>query len=291
MILALCALSLTATLLWADTANNPYTHVVTTRFPRWIAAHRGGEFSNFRQGTIPQFLRAIHDGANVLEMDVRLTKDGIAIIHHNASLGKLNSCSGKVSDYTLSELRGRCQMADQALKGEFIPTLEEVLSTVHGDAVVNLEAKTFDSIGPMLQLVAKHHAYNWVYISAYPDFYAAIRQYERQYALSQQIMVEYNPAGSQQLLEEGLRLKDINIIAMQLHPKTLTCKNVRAIHETGLRASANSWPYVGFNERMASGCSEIFRRGIDIARTNNVPSCKVQKVVSQHAAQNDCESG
>lgn len=263
-----------------------------SRLSQWVAAHRGGEFTGIRQGTLPQFQHAIQEGANVIEMDIRLTKDGIPVIHHNAHLGKPSSCSGRVTDYTLSELMGPCQTATQSERGEFIPTLEAVLALVDGQAVVNLEPKTAEAIGPVLQLIAKRNAYEWSYLSAYPDIYKAIRAYESDHAFKRRVSVAYNPAGNQKALHEALGLNDQNMVSVQLHyPVTLTCKNVRAVHEKGLKVSANSWPFVGFNERLSSGCSSLFQFGVDIALTNNVQSCELHKSRWLHNPVRYCEAG
>ena len=100
-----------------------------------IYAHRGGAALR-PENTIAAFDHGIACGADGLEFDVHLSKDGVVVIHHDDTLERTTSGRGRVADYTADELRSvdaGCHFADRhgahPFRGQEIsvPTLREVL--------------------------------------------------------------------------------------------------------------------------------------------------------------------
>lgn len=105
-----------------------------------IIAHRGA--SAFApENTLAAFKRAIADGAEGVEFDVRLSADGAAVVFHDADLRRTAGRAEKVSDLTLDELRAidagswfnRAfpDRADKSFAGEKIPSLREALDLLN----------------------------------------------------------------------------------------------------------------------------------------------------------------
>lgn len=69
-----------------------------------VVAHRGSSY-DLPEHTEEAFVRAIEDGADALECDVRLTSDGHLICHHDPVLDRTSSGRGRLSDRTLAQLR------------------------------------------------------------------------------------------------------------------------------------------------------------------------------------------
>jgi len=86
-----------------------------------IVAHRGASAYE-PENTIRSFDNAFQLGADFVELDVRLSKDGSLVVIHDEAVDRTTNGSGLVRDLTLSELK-----LFDAGKGEKIPTLEEVL--------------------------------------------------------------------------------------------------------------------------------------------------------------------
>jgi glycerophosphoryl diester phosphodiesterase len=73
-----------------------------------IHAHRGGTVSNGKPTYSEETLQAYkHAAANgfVLEVDAKLTRDGVPVAVHDATLDRTTTCSGEVRAYTLTRLR------------------------------------------------------------------------------------------------------------------------------------------------------------------------------------------
>jgi glycerophosphoryl diester phosphodiesterase len=68
-----------------------------------VFAHRGGADA-LPEHTLAAYLRALDEGADGVECDVRLTRDGRLVCVHDRRLGRTNNGSGLVSAKTLAEL-------------------------------------------------------------------------------------------------------------------------------------------------------------------------------------------
>ena len=68
-----------------------------------VIAHRGSSAA-LPEHTIGAYLRAIDEGADGLECDVRLTRDGHLVCIHDGKLDRVSNGTGKVSLRTLAEL-------------------------------------------------------------------------------------------------------------------------------------------------------------------------------------------
>ena len=110
--------------------------------------HRGHELGP--ENTVESFLQAIDCGAEMLELDVWLSGDGVPVVFHDEFL---QSADGRrrISQYTAAALEDLV-LAD----GVKIPTLERVLTEVLPIVPLNIELKFFDlNYRPMVRAVVK----------------------------------------------------------------------------------------------------------------------------------------
>ncbi len=74
-----------------------------------IHAHRGGAIvkgqPTYAENTMPAFRRAARQGF-VLELDVKLTADGVPVVFHDDTLDRVTPCTGLLADHTLAQLGG-----------------------------------------------------------------------------------------------------------------------------------------------------------------------------------------
>ena len=91
--------------------------------PLLAIAHRGAPAgSGTAEGTLAAFRAAITAGADMLEFDVRRTRDGELVVLHDETVDRTTNGSGRVADLTFAEVR-----ALDAGDGERIPTVAELL--------------------------------------------------------------------------------------------------------------------------------------------------------------------
>lgn len=86
-------------------------------------AHRG-EPVGHRENTLPSFAAAVALGADMVEIDLRRTRDGAIVVLHDQTLDRLWGLEASVGDVHLAEVAA---LGDGAVR---IPTLSEVLQAV-----------------------------------------------------------------------------------------------------------------------------------------------------------------
>jgi glycerophosphoryl diester phosphodiesterase len=144
-----------------------------------VIAHAGGEGLG-PANTIIAMQRSMAAGADVNDADVHITKDGVLVAIHDATVDATTNGHGNVSDFTLAEL----QQLDAAWAfagpnndfplrgtGVKIPTIENVLTTFP-HRLTSLEFKVGgDAPKAMCELLTRLGALNDVYMSSSDDAY------------------------------------------------------------------------------------------------------------------------
>ena len=130
-----------------------------------IIAHRGARLSEQGQpideNTIQAFTAALVSGAELLETDLQVTSDGVAVIFHDQDLKRMTGLDKKVSQVSASEI------AQLELEfGGQIPTLEQVLLALP-DSKFNLDFKVADVVQPACQVIEKLNAQNRVLLASF----------------------------------------------------------------------------------------------------------------------------
>jgi len=115
----------------------------------WKVAHRGAS-AELPENTLPAFGRAIELGADVIEADVRLTKDGKPLILHDATLDRTTSGAGPLRALTAAQA-GKLD----AGRGARMPTVQQVLELARGRTRVNLDIKEVEAVEPAAAIVRK----------------------------------------------------------------------------------------------------------------------------------------
>ncbi|MGZ5352234.1 MAG: glycerophosphodiester phosphodiesterase [Actinomycetota bacterium] len=103
-----------------------------------IVAHRGASSSR-PENTLASFEEALRLGARIVELDVRRSSDGVAVVMHDPTVDRTTDGSGAVHELTAERL-GRLN-AGRPERPERVPTLAEVLDLASGRAAVALEIK------------------------------------------------------------------------------------------------------------------------------------------------------
>jgi glycerophosphoryl diester phosphodiesterase len=112
------------------------------KFPL-IVAHRGSSGSA-PENTMAAFRLAIEEGADMIELDVRMTKDFHIVVHHDRDVSRTTNSKGFIWNLTLNQIRmlDAGSWYSSKFKGEQIPTLRQVLEMMPPHMRVNIEAKT-----------------------------------------------------------------------------------------------------------------------------------------------------
>lgn len=132
----------------------------------FIIAHRGAS-ALAPENTFAAFRKAIEDGADGIEFDVRIAKDGVPVVFHDSTLKRIGRKEGRTSSFTAAELQTlnigawfndkNPMRADRSFSGETVPTLEKLFSFLKGyQGRLYLEMKgSLAEISTLAEVVAK----------------------------------------------------------------------------------------------------------------------------------------
>lgn len=104
-----------------------------------ILGHRGCPTRQWSENTIESFRCALGQGADGIEFDLRLSRDGEIVVFHDPNLHRVAGAAYRVDELTAHEL------AEYPLRyGGKIPTLNEVTAQIHAPVWLDMEVKHRD---------------------------------------------------------------------------------------------------------------------------------------------------
>lgn len=161
-----CVLLLLLLLLAGQALARSFEHILH----RWqnpsstdifVVAHRAAFMENRQiilpENSLPAIQYAIALGVDMVELDIRASRDGHFVLIHDATVDRTTNGSGEVAALTLAQLK-KLRLID-AVSGapskHPVPTLEEVYAAVKGRIMVNLDPKlAVSELGRALQIAA-----------------------------------------------------------------------------------------------------------------------------------------
>lgn len=107
-----------------------------------VIAHRGASYYA-PENTMAAFRLAYEMGADMIELDVQLSKDGVPVVIHDADLSTTTSGRGRVADFLFEELRelDAGSWFSPRFSSEKILSLDEALKWAAGKTAINIEIK------------------------------------------------------------------------------------------------------------------------------------------------------
>ena len=131
-----------------------------------VVAHRG-DSAHHPENTFASFDRALAIGADALEFDLRVTRDGVAVVIHDATVDRTTSGTGAVAEMTLADLRaldaGSRFTPDGgathpfARRGLVVPTFAEMLER-YREIPLLIEVKVPEAVAETRRLITEHGA-------------------------------------------------------------------------------------------------------------------------------------
>jgi glycerophosphoryl diester phosphodiesterase len=196
-----------------------------------IFAHRGYTAS-FSENTMSAFIEADKVGADGLELDVQLTKDGEIVVIHDEKVNRTTDGSGYVKDFLFKDIR-KLNAGKKGGKKESIPALNEILDWLQTNHLIcNIELKNdrFPYKGMeerVIQLVQSYGLSDRIIISSF-NHYSVVYSYQ----LAPDI--ETAPLFNERIFMPWVYAQSIK--AKGLHPKytRITDKIIKSTMENGI---------------------------------------------------------
>lgn len=204
-----------------------------------LVAHRG-ESVIAPENTLEAFALAWARGAEAIEGDFHLTKDGEVVCMHDDNTLRTTGVPGKIAEKTLAELR---ELDAGRWKGENwryarIPTLREVLETIPCGGEIFIELK---SVGPIVEAIRKVFGEvpckpEQLTFIAFDEFTAG--EVKRLFPGHKSHWLLGNwrderPRFAPEELAEKVASMGVDGVDIQYHAELLTCDYVEAMHRRG----------------------------------------------------------
>jgi glycerophosphoryl diester phosphodiesterase len=207
----------------------------------WAIAHRGAS-ADRPENTLASFDEALRQGCDALELDLRLSSDGVPVVWHDDTLEKLGDRHRRAAELTADELRNldAGSWFDRRFAGERIPTLDEVLGRYATQTRLLLEIKDEEDgarnralVRATVERVRKHGAEESVFILSFCD---AILAATAESAPRLRRVLNLKPMP---LLGEALQERLSHLAALCVDVRPLTTVFGRAVR----RAGCPLWTY------------------------------------------------
>lgn len=146
-----------------------------------IIGHRGGA-SIGPENTLACFRKGIEAGADMIEIDIHLTKDGEIVICHDQSINRTTNGKGKIREMNFDEIRQyRAIDAQGNITDQQLPSLDEVFQLFTevrakgNPCKLLIEIKRTNNIYQgieelLLQKISDYEAREWVVVQSFNDF-------------------------------------------------------------------------------------------------------------------------
>lgn len=202
----------------------------------FVIAHRGAS-AYFPENTMSAFKAAVDMKADMIELDVLLSKDNIPVVFHDERLDYKTNGSGLVLDHTISEMKklDAGSWFHPKFKNERIATLREILEYSKAKILVNIEIKPEAVTGNeesgvvelVLNLVNELEMEDEVLISSF-DYRVLERVKKSRYPVKMAMLYEQKQSNGRAPVKLA---KDYNIDAFNLNKKELTENWVKQLND------------------------------------------------------------
>lgn len=132
---------------------------------RPVIGHRGNR-AHAPENTIPSLLEAVAVGADAVEFDVRVTRDGVLVLLHDTTLDRTTDATGPLASYAFADLqhvdagaRFTANGRDRPWRGRGarIPTFDDVIEALPASLPLIVEVKSPTATAALMSAIARHN--------------------------------------------------------------------------------------------------------------------------------------
>lgn len=116
-----------------------------------VAAHRAAH-QKYPENSLKSIEEAIRLGVDLVELDIRVTRDGLPILMHDDSIDRTTNGSGLVEELTYEQINSFYLLYNGEPGSEKVPTLEEAFRVCKGRIMVDMDMKT-DQVEAVVEVV------------------------------------------------------------------------------------------------------------------------------------------
>jgi glycerophosphoryl diester phosphodiesterase len=232
-------------------------------------AHRG-EPVGHRENTLPALAAALRAGADIIEIDVKVTADGTVVLLHDDTLNRLWNRSGDVTDLTYTQLRAFTSPSGG------IPTLVEALALVTGTGaalLIDMDSPAWAAASQAVVTTAIDDGWlepDEILWCGRPDALEVIRDADPE----ARIVLSWDAGTNNGALPDDGVVGRLRPEAFNPHWPMMTAETVSWAHERQLAATCWTVDDDGLMRTLLA-------LGVDAMTSNHIS--KLRKVIDEHA--------
>ena len=248
----------------------------------FIASHRGRFGMTVMENTALAFQLAVREGADMVEMDISKTKDGVLVGFHDNDIFRMTGRRGKIWNRTYEELMGMELNSYMFEKnGAYLETFEEMITPLKGKTIIVLDKcwDYWDDVYAVLKKLGMEQQAIFKFYSSAKHLYGEVHKYPE---------VMFIPMHETEddldailALKKECCLMGIEVLPKDKDDRGFTKEYMDMLHEHDLKVWCNSLSFCkrlifggGFDDLLSlreggdAGWGELIRRGVDIIQTD-----------------------
>jgi len=238
-----------------------------------VSGHRGGPAPGLPENCLATFEATLKQTFSMLEIDPRMSRDGVVVLHHDATLERTTNGRGKLADHTWAELQQlRLKDSDGNLTPYSIPTLDEALQWARGKTILVLDQKD-TPLETRIQKITQHGAESYAMLIV-----GRIEDIQACYRTNPKIMMEIFIGDRQKFHQfDQAQIPWRNVVAFVGHSPPEDQELLRMIHDKGARCMAGTSRYLDRQyfaqptaglQRLEADYRRLLEKGVDIIETD-----------------------
>lgn len=247
-----------------------------------VASHRGKFSSSVIENTSLAFSVALGEGADMVELDIARTKDGVLFGHHDKSMARLFRINEPVSAYTWAQLR---ELPLYNYVGEIcvekLDTLSDILDSLKGRSLIALD-RCWDYWEPVYDLLQERNMVEQAIFKFYIENESACRFVERRRdCLFVPMVKDPKTFSTVERLKKTARIPALEILPEAPSDEIFQKKSFDWLHSHGYKIWCNSLSLAkrlvygaGYDDLKAiryggdSSWGVLVEKGVDIIQTD-----------------------
>ena len=218
-------------------------------------AHRGAsEYAP--ENTMLSFYLGLYMGANGIETDVQITKDGVAVLFHDDTLLRVTGEQGSICDYTLDELK-QIFVKKNGLTDKIITLEDFLIHFAHKDLIFAIELKSSGSAKPTADLLRKYNMQSKAIITSFKfSELETIKQYAPEFTagylveqpIDEKLLSQMKAVGIEELCPESTvitaeKVKEWNALGFEVRAWGIYDQDImKRIYHTGVNGMTVNFP-------------------------------------------------
>lgn len=229
-----------------------------------VVAHRGSH-SIHPENSLSAFNESIENGIDIIETDLRLTRDSIFVLLHDKTLDRTTTGNGPLKNFDFKEVENLNLRVDGKPTSEKIPTLEQALELTNNRILLNLDLKIQDlsTLKKLVKIIKTSGMVDSVIISIRDiTLIPQIHKFDQDIRLMPVVR-------TRKKIRQVLKYDYIDII--QVHTRTYTSDLRKELKQSDLKIWVNALnKYDRLQEKNKTGFQELLqKKKVDIIQTDH----------------------